>query len=272
MDNSYTKFNIFPLNKNEDEDEESKNYKILPLKEKLDLSKKNENIILDINYISNKEKEKSENNINKIENSSDKKETNNIKKHKIFKCCSNPCSNINSSNSPTNGYIRVDNAKSLYKVAISQFATEEINRLIKESDLPKRLKKKIHLPNSKLFTSNVKELDNLNFLSYNMKTVFTYGKTDDNYQGSNEINISNILEYKENTEKIRNFLNSTYEKIINDFYDSDNFKEFIKRDKIQFNTERFEKEKNISLSKNNGLIKLFKMTKKKRKGEGISHN
>ena len=93
----YTKFNICSLNKNEDEDEdeESKNYKILPLKEKLDLSKKNENIILDINYISNKEKEKSENNINKIENSSDKKETNNIKKHKIFKCCSNPCSNIN---------------------------------------------------------------------------------------------------------------------------------------------------------------------------------
>ena len=69
MDNSYTKFNIFSLNKNEDEDEESKNYKILPLKEKLDLSKKNENIFLDINYISNKEKEKSENNINKIENS-----------------------------------------------------------------------------------------------------------------------------------------------------------------------------------------------------------
>ena len=276
MDNSYTKFNIFSLNKNEDEDEdeESKNYKILPLKEKLDLSKKNENIILDINYISNKEKEKSENNINKIENSSDKKETNNIKKHKIFKCCSNPCSNINSFNSPSRRNFRVDNTKRLYKVAISKFATEKINNLIKNSDLSPRLKKKIHAPNSKLFTSNVKELDTLKFLKYDMKTVFTLGKNDYKYQRINERNILKILKDKtpEKTEKIRNFLNSTYEKIINDFYDSENFKEFIKRDKIQFNTERFKNEKNISLSKNKGLIELFNMTQKKRKGEGISHN
>ena len=37
---------------------------------------------------------------------------------------------------------RVDDAKKHYKVAISQFATEKINKLIKNSDLPKRFKKK----------------------------------------------------------------------------------------------------------------------------------
>lgn len=276
MDNSYTKFNIFSLNKNEDgdEDEESKNYKILPLKEKPDLSKKNENIILDINYISNKEKEKSENNINKIENSSDKKETNNIKKHKIFKCSSNPCSNINTSNSPSKRNFRVDNTKRLYKVAISKFATEKINNLIEESKLPKRLKKKIHVPNSILFTSNVKELDNKEFLDYDLKKVFTLGKNDYKYQCINEKNISKILKYKtpEKTEKIKKFLTSTYENIIKDFYGSQKFEEFITKDKIKFFTERFEKEKNISLFEKNGLIKLFRMTQKKRKREGICHN
>ena len=44
----------------------------------------------------------------------------------------------------------------------------------------KDIKKKIHLPNFKYFTSNVKEIDNYKFLSYDLKTVFTHGKTDEN--------------------------------------------------------------------------------------------
>ena len=257
--------NIFSLN----EDEELKSFNSLfPIK-KPDLSEKNENILFDINNISNKEKEKHEKNIKNKENSSDKKQINNIKKIKIFNCNTNPCSNINSSNSPTSGYFRVDNAKSLYKVAISQFATKEINRLIKKSDLPKRLKKKIHLPNSKQFTSNVKELDNLEFLTYKMKEVFTLGKTDDNCQGSNERRISKILKYEDpkKTKKISKFLSSTYEDIIEQFYKSKKFKAFKKKDNIKSITERFKKVKNISLFEENGLIKLFKMTQKKRKRE-----
>ena len=257
--------NIFSLN--EDEDLKSFN-SLFPIK-KPDLSEKNENILFDINNISNKEKEKDEKNIKNKENSSDKKQINNIRKIKIFNCNTNPCSKINSSNSPTNGYFRVDNAKSLYKVAIIQFATEEINRLIKESDLPKRLKKKIHLPNSKQFTSNVKELDNLEFLDYKMKDVFTLGKTDDNCQGSNERRISKILNYKypEKTKKINKFLSSTYKKIIEQFYKSKKFKAFKEKDNIKYITERFKKVKNISLFEENGIIKLFKMTQKKRKRE-----
>ena len=192
-------------------------------------------------------------------------------KKKIFQS-SNHFSNISPPNYPSNGNFRVDNTKCLYKVAISKFATEEINNLIENSELPKRLKKKIHVPNSKLFTSNVKELDNLNFLSYDMKTVFTYGKTDDNYQGSNERNISNILEYPGKAKEIIEFLSMTYKEIIELFYKSKKFEEFKAKDEIKFITERLEKEKNISLFEQDGLINLFKMTQKKRKGEEFCNN
>ena len=97
-------------------------------------------------------------------------------------------------------YFRVDDAKKHFKVAISQFATEEINSLIKNTDLSNRFKKKIHAPNFKLFTSNPKEYDNFQFLNFDLKTVFTYGKTEDNLQGSNYENIQNILNTK-NQEK-----------------------------------------------------------------------
>ena len=105
-----------------------------------------------------------------------------------------------------------------------------------------------------------------------MKTVFTYGKTDDNYQGSNGKNISNILEYPEKAKEINEFLSMTYEEIIELFYKSKKFEEFKAKDEIKSITERLEKEKNISLFEKNGLIKLFKMTQKKRKGEGFCNN
>ena len=102
-----------------------------------------------------------------------------------------------------------------------------------------------------------------------MKTVFTLGKIDDNYQGSNEINISNILEYPEKVKEINEFLSMTYEEIIELFYISKKFEEFKAKDEIKSITERLEKEKNISLFEKNGLIKLFKINQKKRKGEGF---
>lgn len=75
-------------------------------------------------------------------------------------------------------FFRVDDSKKHFKVAINKFATEELNLLIKKSGLPKKLQRKIHLPNYKMFTSNVKELDNLDFLSFELKNIFTYGKNE----------------------------------------------------------------------------------------------
>ena len=171
-------------------------------------------------------------------------------------------------------YFRVDDSKKHFKIAISQFVTEENNSLIKNSDLSNRLKKKIHSPNSKLFTSNPKEYDNFQFLNFDLKTVFIYGKTEDNLQGSNYDNIQNILNTKnqEKTKKIREYLSLKYEDAIKLFYKSERFKEFKENETTKFFEEGIKKEKNISLLEDGGLIKLFQMTKKKRKRELFSSN
>jgi hypothetical protein len=170
-------------------------------------------------------------------------------------------------------YFRVEDAKKHIKKAISQFATEELNRLIKNSELGAKFKKIIHVPNYKLFTSNSKELDNLDFLSFSLKKVFTYGKKDGNRQDKNEKNLSRILEYKkypEKTKKIKEFLDLTYEQIIKLFYKSSNFEEFRNTKLTQFFDEGIKSQKKISLLEDEGLLKLFEMTKKKRKRNFVS--
>jgi hypothetical protein len=165
-------------------------------------------------------------------------------------------------------YFRVEDAKKHIKKAISQFATQELNRLIKSSELGTKFKKPIHLPNYKLFTSNSKELDNLDFLSFNLKKVFTYGKKDGNRQDKNEKNLNRILEYKkypEKTKKIKEFLDLTYQDIIKLFYQSSNFEEFRNTKLTQFFDEGIKSQKKISLLEDGGLLKLFEMTKKKKK-------
>ena len=166
-------------------------------------------------------------------------------------------------------YFRVDSAKKHFKVAVSQFATEQLNLLIKKSKLPKKLKKKIHLPHFKLFTSNPKEFDNFQFLSYDLKQILTLGKTDENLQGNNDTKISEIMEYKnyEKKKEIIEFLSLKYEDIIKLFYKSEKFQKFKENEITKFFNEGIKKEKNISLLEDFGLIKLFKLTNKKRKRE-----
>ena len=177
---------------------------------------------------------------------------------------------ISNSNSNTRKYFRVDDAKKHFKVAISKFATETINSLIKKSKLPSRLKKTIHLPNFKKFTSNVKELDNYEFLSYDMKTIFIYGKDEENLQMKNEEIISKILNYKKNPkeiEAIKEFLSKKYEEIIQDFYRSENFIKFKEKNLTNFFSQGIKILKQIDLLENDKLIDMFKMTNKKRKRE-----
>ena len=165
-------------------------------------------------------------------------------------------------------YFRVEDAKKHIKKAISQFATQKLNSLIQSSELGVKFKKVIHLPNYKLFTSNSKELDNLDFLSFSVKKIFTYGKKDGNRQDKNEKNLSRILEYKkypEKTKKIKEFLELTYKDIIKLFYKSSNFDEFKNSKLTIFFNEGIKDQKKISLLEDEGLLKLFEMTKKKRK-------
>ena len=175
---------------------------------------------------------------------------------------------IISKNNNKNKYFRVDSAKIHFKVAVSQFFTKQINFLIKKSKLPKKLKKKIHLPHFKKFTSNPKEFDNFQFLSFDLKQILTFGKTDENLQGNNYKKILEILEYKKHPEKnkeIIDFLSLKYEEIIKLFYKSKKFQKFKENEMTKFFADGIKKEKNISLLEDDGLIKLFKMTNKKRK-------
>ena len=77
-----------------------------------------------------------------------------------------------------------------------------------------------------------------------------------------------ILEYKKHPEKkkeIIDFLSLKYEEIIKLFYKSQKFNKFKENEMTKFFADGIKKEKNISLLEDDGLIKLFKMTNKKRK-------
>ena len=256
-----------------DEEKEENDISLYILKQPFN-SEKSESLIFDAENNSMKEGDKiygknEQKILSPTKNSSHKKDK--IEKIKLFDCNLNP--NPSSNLCPNRKYFRVDDAKKHYKVAISQFVTEQINKLIKNSNLPKILKKKIHLPHFKLFTSNIKELDNFEFLSFDIKTVFTYGKTENNLQGSNDLIISKILNYNkfpEKSKEIKDFLNLKYEDIIKLFYKSEKFKEFKENEMTKFFNAGIEKEKKISLLEDEGLVKLFKMTKKKRKRELFS--
>ena len=170
-------------------------------------------------------------------------------------------------------YFRVDDAKIHFKVAINKFALNKLNSMIKKSCLSNKLKKKFHVPNYTLFTSNVRELDNSEFLSYQLKDILTIGKEQNFWQGNNYYNIQRIFnnrKFPEETKKIKDFLNLTYEDIIRLFYESENFQKFKDDELTEFFDEGIKKEKNICLLKDYGLIKLFKMTNKKRKREIFS--
>ena len=291
--NSNNTFMIDNYNSSEEDDfnldfDEKALYFVNPSSDKL---VKNEEIISLKEY-----EEKSE---NKNENT---KPFNCIKNQKInfeneSKNIPSPIINISSNSNNAmfkpRKYFRVDDAKKHFKVAISQFASELLNNLIKESELPKRLKKKIHLPNSELFTSNPKEFDNYQFLSFDLCQVFTLGGNEENLKGDNLENIVNIVKnpksckIKENLQgkniqnisnlvknpksgEIKKFLSLKYEEIIKRFYNSKSFNEFKQLEKTKFFEEGIKKEKNISLLDEDGLLKLFQMTKKKRKREIFS--
>ena len=167
-------------------------------------------------------------------------------------------------------YFRVEDAKKHFKKAINDYAVSELNRLIKISGLPRKLKRKIHTPNYKLFTSNAKEKDNYDYLNYEFKDILFIGKSDNQLQNFNYSIITQILNNKKIPKDVVQFLRLKYEDIISRFYDSNSFKAFKEKKITQFLCQGIQKEKNISLLEKNGLIKLFKsfeFTKKKRKGK-----
>lgn len=171
-------------------------------------------------------------------------------------------------------YWRMDMAKKHWKSKISEYAKKELNNLIIDSELPEKLKKTIHVPDSKTFTSNVAVTANARFLNYNMIEIFTIGKETEKLPKQNYETISKILEYfkeigydnlSNNLRKLKKFLEMSYEDLIIMFYNSFEFLDFKNNEKTIFYDEGMLKQEKLSLLKDYGLIRLFKLIKKKRK-------
>ena len=115
----------------------NENKKTIPTKDKI-ISKTNENILAKKFKLENVKIKLFDCSKNSNQNSDG------ISNPKLYltKIHSDSKSNKNSSKfQRPRKYFRVDDAKKHFKVAISQFATEEINSLIKNSDLSNRFKK-----------------------------------------------------------------------------------------------------------------------------------
>lgn len=167
---------------------------------------------------------------------------------------------------------RLDYYKKAFKVNCFKYLTNTLNEL-----LPKELssKNKFYKPNHESFTSNVKEEDNLNFLSMTLKEAFTYIEKDKDKdkkakgtkkKDKNEDLIKNIFNYElknnynsKNLEKLKQYLDMTVEKSIELFYQSEFFKKFSNEEKIKFFDNNFIKEKGFSMLEKNGFIKLTKL-------------
>ena len=160
------------------------------------------------------------------------------------------------------------------KAAINEYGTNKLNNLIIESDLPENYKKKINKPNYELFTGECSIKDNSKFLPKQLREIYTIGKDIKNKQKLNHEIFLDILKYfkqvgindlPENFQKILNFLEMTYEDLITNFYDSEEFKDFKEDIKSKFYEYGLEKKnkshgnKKLSILKDYGLIKIFKM-------------
>lgn len=171
-------------------------------------------------------------------------------------------------------YWRFDATKKYWKSKISQYAEEQLNKLIQNSNLPNELKIQIHKPNSLAFTANIRVKDNYNFLSYNLSDIFSIGKQTEELQKQNHEAITKIFDYfskfgkdslSENDKLVREFLEMNYEQLIKKFYDSDEFIKFKDDYMTQYFDEGTKRQEGFSLLEDYGLIRVFKMLKKKRK-------
>ena len=168
---------------------------------------------------------------------------------------------------------RLDYYKKAFKVHCFKHLTKTLNFLVSKCNFPKELKlKKICKPNNESFTSNAKEKDNYEFLSMPLKDIYSFVKNSNKEKGiglqqNNKIVIDKMLRFiKENKNKenkdylnLEKYLNMNMEEYINIYYESEEFKNFCKDEKIQFYEKEFIKEKKFPILKDYGFLKLIKM-------------
>lgn len=168
---------------------------------------------------------------------------------------------------------RLDYYKKAFKVACFKHLTNYLNELISKCNFPKELKKKkLFKPNNESFTSNAKEEDNYKFLFMPLKDAFCYVKNENSTKGislqkSNRIFIDKLLNFieekgdniSEEFETLRKYLNMNVEEYIKIYYDTKEFENFCKEDKIQFYEREFIKEKKYPMLEKFGFLRLIKI-------------
>ena len=163
-------------------------------------------------------------------------------------------------------YWRFDSAVKFLKTNIIDYAFQQLKNLIQESDLPSELKaKKLFLPNSTLFTAVASMKENYKFLSKTVKEIFCIGKENAkcSKQQENDKALSQILEMvkssnlSESNEKLREFMDKTYEELIKDFYRTDEFGKIKNSEIAEFHDEGMIKQEKLSLLEEDGLLNLI---------------
>ena len=157
---------------------------------------------------------------------------------------------------------RIDAFKKFLRAKVNKWYILTINNAIKESDLPKILKKKIYRPPNE-WTEKVTRQTNFDDLRKSMKTILCIGKETKNYQRQNYDNIQSIITYfqtkpSKRVEKIIMLIKMTYEEAIEMFYESKEFIELKKDEEAIIYDEELKRQKEFSIFEEKGLIRLFK--------------
>ena len=147
----------------------------------------------------------------------------------------------------------------------SDYATDELNQLLKNCAFPKELKiNKIYMPNNKAFTSIANLKKNKEFLSLKLFNIFSMQNGNGQNQIKNRDNFITIFNSKnqagniEAYEELIKFLNLTAEEVINKYYASQEFENFKSKSEIIAYDDAFFKEKKFSLLEDGGFIRLIK--------------
>ena len=171
---------------------------------------------------------------------------------------------------------RVDYAIKNIKVHIINFLKKEINHIIILCFFPKQLKiLKLFSPSYKYFTGNSNEKNNKIFLDFTVEKIFIYPegkaeKNDNRLQRRNKEIIQTFKTYINNIylkekripeqyQKLLNYFNMTFQDVIINFYESNQFKEFISSPKAKFLDEHFIKIKGFSLLEKNSFFRWLKI-------------
>lgn len=157
---------------------------------------------------------------------------------------------------------RIDAFKKFLRAKVNKWYILTINNAIKESDLPKILKKKIYRPPNE-WTEKVTRQTNFDDLQKSMKTILCIGKETKKYQRKNYDNIQSILtrfqkKPSKSVEKIIMLFQMTYEEAIEMFYESKEFMELKNDDTAMKYDEMLKSQKGISIFEEKGLVRVFK--------------